>query len=63
MLFRSDREASIKSDTLLPSFIESVAIRNEAKGAILDVIHAFANDPAMSSKDAAAKIVKGISAL
>ena len=59
----ADRDASIKADTLLPALEESVAVKNEAKGAIMDVVHAFANDPNMSAEDAAAKIVAGIRAL
>lgn len=57
------RDASIKAGTLLPSFIESVAIRGDARAAIVDVIHEFANVPDMTAKDAAAKIVANLDAL
>ena len=59
----ADRDISIKNDTLLPSLEESVAVRNDAKQAIMDVVHAFANEPNTSAKDAAAKIVAAIAGL
>ena len=59
----ADRDAAIKDGSLLPSLVESVAVSNDAKAAIMDVIHAFANDPSMSPEDAAAKIVENIEAL
>ena len=59
----SDRDLSIKDGSLLPSLVESVAVPNDAKGAIMDVVHAFSNDPGMTAKDAAAKIVSNIEAL
>lgn len=59
----ADRDASIKEGSLLPSLVESVAVSNDAKAAIMDVVHAFANDPSMSAKDAAAQIVANIEAL
>ena len=58
-----DRDASIAANTLLPSFIESVAVKQDVRGALLDAIHAFANTPSMSSKDAVAKMVAAVKAL
>ncbi|WP_119299975.1 ABC transporter substrate-binding protein [Dongia deserti] len=59
----ADRDAAIKEGSLLPSLVESVAVPNDAKAAIIDVIHALANDASMSPQDAAAQFVENLEAL
>ncbi len=59
----ADRTADTKTGQMIGSFIENVAIASAPRAAILDVITQFANTPAMSSQEAAAKLAKSVKAL
>lgn len=56
----SDRKANAADGGMIPSFIESVAVKSSARGAIVDAVTQFANTPGMSAKDAATKLAASI---
>ena len=59
----ADRKVDTGTGGMIPSFIESVAVKSSARGAIVDVITQFANTPGLSAKDAAAKLGESIKGL
>ncbi|MCB6184435.1 ABC transporter substrate-binding protein [Leeia sp. TBRC 13508] len=55
-----DRAASIKSGGFLPSFLENIALPRNLRGAYVDTITSFANNPSMSADDAVKKLAAAV---
>jgi glucose/mannose transport system substrate-binding protein len=59
----NDREAALKDGTVIASFNENMALRADIRGAIVDVVHEFSNNPSMTSDEAVQKVLKNVKAL
>ena len=61
-LSQKDLQSSIKEGTLVRSFAHNMTILQKYRGAAMEVITQFVNDPKMSSKDAANKMADAVEA-
>jgi glucose/mannose transport system substrate-binding protein len=59
---QKDLQASIADGTLVRSMAHNMTILQKYRGAIMDTITAFANDPKMSAKDAANAMADAVDA-
>jgi glucose/mannose transport system substrate-binding protein len=59
---QADLNASIAAGTLVRSMAHNMTILQKYRGAIMEVITTFVNDPKMSSKDAAKAMADAVEA-
>jgi len=59
---QKDLQASIAAGTLVRSMAHNMTILQKYRGAIMEVITTFVNDPKMSSKDAAKAMADAVDA-
>ena len=59
---RADMDASIKAGTLVLSMAHNMAVLQKYRGAMMEVISEFINDPHMSAQDAAGKLGDAVEA-
>jgi len=61
-LSQKDLQASVAAKTLVRSMAHNMTILQKYRGAIMELVTAFVNDPKMSSKDAANKMADAVEA-
>src|ERR1700712_4662355 len=61
-LSQHDLDASIKAGTVVLSMAHNMSVLQKYRGAMMEVISAFVNDPRMTSQDAATKLGDAVEA-
>lgn len=61
--FIADRDQDLKDGTLIPSYVENLALPLDAKGVVMDLVTQFANTKDMTSQQAVDKLMDGLSGI